>query len=164
MKLRLLLIALIAVASVTSAATQPKKSMDARQAAEVVLAKFDVAFNKQDAAGIAALFVPGGTFVPALPSPTLGAVMSGQQKIEKFFSAAFHTFTTESLKVVKAGPLGDTAVWAVADLHLTGQGQNGPVEIRGHVGTVFVRSGGTWKIQMTIANGKPVGNGAVPSR
>lgn len=107
---------------------------DARQAAESVLAKFDAAYGKHDAAGIAALYMANATFLPARPSPALGSVIPGRPGIEKFFADAFKTFGSQSGNLVDAGPLGNRAVWFVADLHLTGKDGNGPMRLDGHVG------------------------------
>jgi uncharacterized protein (TIGR02246 family) len=126
-----------------------------RKAVEDVLAKFDAAYDKHDAAAIAALYAETGTQVPARPSPTFGAVVSGRPNIEKFFVNAFHVFGNQSQKLIASGPLGGDAIWYVSELHLTGQGPNGPVRIDGHLGGVLIRNGSGWEIVMTTANGGP---------
>jgi ketosteroid isomerase-like protein len=66
MKMRLLLtLAGLAIGFAMSAVAQEQSTVDpeVRQQIEAVLAKYDEAFNKQDAAAVAALFTPVGVEV-----------------------------------------------------------------------------------------------------
>lgn len=125
----------------------------ARQAAESLSAQFNAAYNRHDAAAIAALFSPDGTFLPVKPSPSLGAVITGRPAIERFFSDGFKTFDTQSAKVVEAHPVGDSELFMIEELHLTGRDAQGPLRLDGHVGGLLVRTGGQWQLLMTVANG-----------
>jgi ketosteroid isomerase-like protein len=125
----------------------------ARQAAETISTQVEAAYNRHDAAAIGALYTPDGTLLPARPSPSLGAVITGPPAIERFFADAFKTFTAASHKLVEAHPVGESAVFMIAELHLTGQGEQGPLRLDGHFGSVLERSGVTWKIRMTVTNG-----------
>lgn len=157
MKPPTILMVLTALGVSAPATAQETPMQNARQTAEAISTKLDAAYNKHDAAGIARLYVMDATFVPARPIPPLGAVITGREGIEKYFTTAFKTFTHETGKIVAAGPLDNDAVWFVRELHLTGRSEGGLRRIDGHVGGVLVESGGSWQIRMTVTNGRPQG-------
>jgi len=109
---------------------------------------------EQDPVGLAALYTPDGVFLPARPSPTLGAVITSRANVEKFFADAFKTFHHSEQRATEAHALGD-GVWFVGEVHLTGQSEKGPVEINGRLGGVLVRAGGSWEIRMVTVNAAP---------
>ena len=51
--------------------------------------------------------------------------------------------------------LGTEAVISYGTYRLTGQGQNGPINVAGHRTAVDVREGGTWKARIISALGGP---------
>lgn len=147
--------AALTVGIISPAAAEPSSAIsrqEARQTAEALIAQLDAAYNRHDAAGIASLFAEDATLVPARPSPTLGAVLSGRLQIEKFFAHAVTMFGQQTETVVDAGPIGDAGIWLVTELHLAGHGQ-----LEGHVGGVLVRSGNGWQIRMSTVSARPPG-------
>jgi uncharacterized protein (TIGR02246 family) len=149
------LAAFIATSQIPSAMAQSSGGAEPRKSIEAIVAKFDAAYEAHDAAAIAALYADDGIQVPARPSPTLGALISGRTNIQKFFADAFKVFQHQKQEIVASGIVGNSGAWYVSELHLTGSGQNGPAKIDGHLGVTLVRSGSDWKIVLTTANGAP---------
>jgi len=133
----------------------PPSQNEARKVAADMAMKFDTAYNKHDAAGVAALYAEGGTFVPARPAPGLGSVVTGRDGIEKFFAGTFNTVGSETTRIVDAGRLGDGAIWYVAELHLSGRGPTGQISIDGVQGAVLVRNGSNWQYRLTTVTLRP---------
>ncbi len=121
---------------------------DLKQEIEKIGSTYAASFNKQDAAGIAALFAPGGVHVnPA------GARSDIAQLYEGTFKAGFNH---EEITVDQVWPLGPDTALAMGQYKITGKNQSGaPIEIGGLWTATDVRDGGTWKIRMLSAIPKP---------
>jgi uncharacterized protein (TIGR02246 family) len=108
-------------------------------------------WNKQDAAGIAALYAKDGMDVTAT------GVTSGPQELEQGYESAMKTFpSTLMVTIDQISPLGNDADIRVGQFHLSGEGPNGPTKADGRYTAVDVREGGTWKIRvLTIVPNAP---------
>jgi hypothetical protein len=105
-------------------------------------------FNKQDSAGIAALFATGGLHVnPAGP----------RTDIAQYYEAAFKAgFDHEEVTVDQGWPLGSDTLLAVGKYRITGTNQSGaPIETGGIWTSTDVRESGKWKIRLISAMPKP---------
>jgi uncharacterized protein (TIGR02246 family) len=109
MKIRLLLtLAGLAIRLAVPALAQEKNTVDpeVRQQMEALIVKFDEAYNRSDAAAIAALFAQDAVQVWAWE--TAGGVASGQQAIEKRYAAQLATSAGKLVrKLVQVYPIGD---------------------------------------------------------
>ena len=105
-------------------------------------------FNRQDGAGIAALFASGGVHVNSQGPRT---------DIEQFYQAIFETgFSHQENKVHQALPLGTDAALAMGEYRMTGKNQSGaPIESAGLWTGVYIREGGHWKTRMLSAMPRP---------
>ena len=126
----------------------PVNSTDPAMVAQAVLDRFDAAYNRHDAAGIAALYTQDGNQLPAHALIDLGPIVSGRANITRFFSNAFHAFSKQSQKVVKAGAIGDGGIWYIGELHLSGDGGR---KMNGVESGILVREGEAWQLRMTTA-------------
>jgi len=150
--------AAVAAIALTAGMTQAANTLTqqtAQQAADRVSSRMEAAYNRHDAAAIAALFTPDATFVPARPSPRLGSVITGRQAIEQFFADDFGTFPTVSHKLVEVHPIDESSLFLIGELHLTGQRNNQPLRIDGHFTDVLVRVGDDWQIRVTATSAAP---------
>jgi ketosteroid isomerase-like protein len=118
-----------------------------KQQVEKIAAAYSENFNKQNAAGIAALYATGGMHVNA-QGPTTDIA----KRYEGSFKAGFnHLDITTS----DAWPLGAETLVATGQYHLTGKDASGaPVEAGGIWTSTDVREGGIWKIRMLTAISK----------
>jgi len=105
-------------------------------------------FNKQDAAGIAALFATNGIAVnPSGPQTDLMKVAEGA------FKAGFTNIEAKVDQVWTVGP--DTGI-GMGQARLTGKNQSGaPIEVTNFWTATYVRDGGIWKIRMLSTIPKP---------
>jgi uncharacterized protein (TIGR02246 family) len=115
-----------------------------RQQIEAVLRQFDEAFNKHDAAAIAALFTPEAVEMFPFESPT---TISGQQAIQKRYEAEASESSASNMthKLVQVYPVGDD-ICAFTDYSV--------MMWKGHSLAVYVRDADTWKIRMTYNAGR----------
>ena len=119
-----------------------------RQELEKIGSAYAESFNRQDAAGIAALYVDGGVHInPAGP----------RIDIEEFYRGLFNAgLNYQEASVDDVWPIGSEAAVAVGQFRTTGKGLNGAsIEIGGYSTATYVRTGGKWKIQMLSAIPKP---------
>jgi uncharacterized protein (TIGR02246 family) len=105
--------------------------------------KEDEAFNKNDAAAVAALFTEDAVLV--VPD----GMFYGRQAIEKRYAEMFQrwpitTFIGERRQLNAI----DNAVWSVGEWWITLQSQTGPMFVRGYWSAIYVREGDAWKIRM----------------
>ena len=123
---------------------------DEKLRAEVVQigAAYADSFNKQDGAGIAALYASGGVHVGAA---------GPRSDIAQFYEGAFKAgFNHEEITVNQVWPLGTDAALAMGEYRITGKNQSGaPIEIAGIWTATDVREGGKLKIRMLSAIPKP---------
>src|SRR6266436_5650318 len=112
--------------------------------------KYDEAFNKNDAASIAALFTEDAVQV----SPQ--GLIFGRQAIEKKFADLFQQWHPTNIisKVDQVNAIGNTA-WKVGEWNCTMQTENGPLPEKGYFASICVREGDTWKECMSSYNMAP---------
>jgi uncharacterized protein (TIGR02246 family) len=105
--------------------------------------KLDEAYNKNDAAAVAALFTEDAVLVAP------DGMFSGRQDIEKRYADTFQRWpiTTFSSQRSQLNAI-DNAVWSVGEWWSTLQSQTGPKFERGHWSAIYVREGDAWKIRM----------------
>lgn len=121
---------------------------DPKQKVEAVASEYAASFNKQDGAGIAALFAVGGIHVnPAGP----------RSDIAELYQGAFKAgFDHEEITVEQAWPLGSDMALAIGGYRLTGKSQSGaPIEIGGIWTATYVTESGKLKIRLLSAMPKP---------
>ena len=123
---------------------QQKDTVDpeVRQQIEAVLMKFDEAYNKHDAAAIAALFTPDAVEVFQFEAE---GTVSGQQAIQKRYEAEASESSASNMthKLVQVYPVGDD-ICAFTDYSV--------MMWKGHRLMIYVRDADTWKIRMSYAN------------
>jgi ketosteroid isomerase-like protein len=119
-----------------------------KQEIEKLAAAFAAGYDKQDSAGIAALFVSGGVLI----NP--GSVHTD---IAKYYEGGFKTgFNHNEITVNRVWPLGADTVLATGEFHATGKNESGaPLDNAGIWTATDVREGGTWKVKMLTAFPKP---------
>ena len=144
---------IIAIGLVTSAPAQQQVDQNTRQQIEQIIAAYHDAWNKQDAAGVAALYTSDGVFVGS----DVKAVSNGPAEIAEHYKDVFKRGTThhDSATIDQMMPLGNNAVMLVGEYHLSGQGQSGPIKADGHYTAVDVLEGGAWKIRLLTAAPNP---------
>ena len=145
MKIRLLgALAGLAIGYAMPAFAQEKDAVDpqTRQQLEAFVAKYDEAFNKTDAAAVAALFTQDAVEVdPNGPA-------YGQKEIEKRYSEMFQKWhPTDHLNTIeRMSMLGKDACviikWSVGGL-------------KGYVTTINVHEGDNWLFRITAVNVTP---------
>jgi ketosteroid isomerase-like protein len=141
MNIRLLsALAGLAIAFAVPAVAEDRNTVDpeVRQEIEAVLMKYDEAYNKQDAAAVAALFTP--VAVEVLGWDTGGGAASGQQAIEKRYAIELAGGMKNHVsKLVQVYPIGSEV--CVITKNSVAQWKNTAVRI-------YVRDADTWKINM----------------
>ena len=119
-----------------------------KQEVEKIGSAYAESFNRQNGAGIAALYASGGMHVTAAGPRT---------DIAQFYEGAFKAgFNHEDITLNQVWPLGTDTALATGEYRISGKNQSGtPIEIAGLWTAVDVREGGTWKIRMLSAMPKP---------
>jgi uncharacterized protein (TIGR02246 family) len=127
----------------------PSVDPNVRKAVEAISASYKEHFNKNDAAGVAALFTKDGLLI----SQSLeGPVKSGTQAIVRRYEDLFKSgFTKMDTKVVQVAQLGDDAAIAWGEYEFIGQGKSGPTKLAGTWSATYVRDTGTWKCRLLNA-------------
>ena len=114
--------------------------------------KLDEAYNKNDAAAVAALFTEDALLVEP------GGIFSGRQDIEKRYADTFQrspvisfnsSFGRHYLNAIENAVLG-AGQWTS-----TFQSQNGSVFALGYWSAIYVREGEAWKIRVLTLNEQP---------
>jgi ketosteroid isomerase-like protein len=146
MKLRLLptLVGLaIGFAATALAEEQSTVNPEVRQQIEAELAKFDDAYYKNDAAGIADLFARDAVEVWGWDK--FSKVASGQQAIERRYRVHFPKPGDLSPKLLQTHAIGDEICTISEFNHVITGG-------KGYVVRIYVREGDTWKIRVAYVN------------
>ena len=126
-----------------------------RKAVEQVSAAYKEHFNKNDAAGVAALFTKDGLLISQSPE---GAVKSGTQAIVQRYEGFFKGgFTKMDTKVVQVARLADDVAIGWGEYVFSGQGKSGPTKLTGTWSATYVRDTGTWKCRLLNAIPKSEG-------
>ncbi len=145
MKIRLLLtLAGLAFGFALPTFAQEQNAVDpqVRQQIEAVLVKFEEAYNKYDAAAMAALHTQDAVEVRAWVSA--GGLASGRQAIEKRFAADFASSPPKMVnELVRVYAIGND-ICAITDTTVG--------TWKGHAVTIYVRDADTWKIRMAYVN------------
>ena len=129
-----------------------KPSMDVtavRKAIEDVEAKFTVAFNQGDAAGVAALYTEDATLLP--PNSEM---IQGKQGIQDFWNGGFQMGLKDAtLTTVDVGGSGDTA-YSIGKytLKIQPEGQEGMSDSGKYVVVWKRQADDTWKYHVDIWN------------
>jgi ketosteroid isomerase-like protein len=115
-----------------------------KQVVEKLAAAYADNFNKQNPAGLAALYANGGMLVINTGTIT---------DITKYYEGAFKAgLDHDEITVDQAQPLGTDALIATGEYRITGKNASGaPIEAKGLWTAVDVREGGTWKVRMLSA-------------
>jgi uncharacterized protein (TIGR02246 family) len=157
MKIRLIAIAGLVIGFAMPAFAQQTNTPDPqlRQQLEAFAKKEDEAFNNNDAAAVAALFMEDAVMV------TNRGPIYGREAIEKHLEDLFkHVhFSNHIIKVDQISPhmIGTTdKAWNNGEWSTTVQGQNGaPIEMKGYWSSITVHEGNTWKDQLQTFNITP---------
>jgi uncharacterized protein (TIGR02246 family) len=107
--------------------------------------KLDEAYNKNDAAGVAALFTEDGVLLAP------DGMFSGRQDIEKRYADTFQRSPISdfnSRRERRYLNAIDNAIWSAGQWAATLQGQNGPEFAWGYWSAIYLREGDVWKIRM----------------
>ena len=109
-----------AVAQQTSAAGR----QDVRQAVEAFITKYLDAYNKKDAAGVAALYMEDGFLVPP------GPITTGKQNIEKAWRAVFDAGRTGLRYDIQQVQAEGNIVWSVGQFTVMAPDESGVLQER----------------------------------
>jgi uncharacterized protein (TIGR02246 family) len=104
-------------------------------------------YNKNDAAALAALFTEDAVQV------TPEGILYGREAIEKSYADTFQQWhpTNHIAKVDQVNAISEVA-WKVGEWSCTVQTENGPLPIKGHYASIFVREGDAWKERVLSYN------------
>jgi ketosteroid isomerase-like protein len=117
---------------------------DLMQQVEKIGATYVENFDKQNAAGIAALFATGGVDVNPV-----GPTTNVANRYEGTFKAGFNHL---EITVDQVSPLGADMALGLGEYHITGKNQSGePLDVTGRWTAVYVLEGGARKIRMLTA-------------
>jgi ketosteroid isomerase-like protein len=139
MQRSLLLCLLFATISVPAVAADPDQSL--KQEVERIGAAYAENFNKQNGAGIAALYATGGMSVNAAGPHT---------NIAQFYEGVFKAgFNHNEITTDQVSALGPDTLIATGEFHLTGKNATGePMDFKGLWTATDIREGDTWKIRV----------------
>jgi uncharacterized protein (TIGR02246 family) len=136
---RLVLLIAILIAATSSAAAQ-------RADIEAVNAKWLELFNRNDFAGVAALYAEDATALP----PDSGMV-KGRAAIEMMWKSIAEQTSELKLETVDVKPLGPSAAREIGTFSLRTKGP-GSQEIAGKYVVVWEKIGNDWKLAVDIWN------------
>jgi uncharacterized protein (TIGR02246 family) len=143
MKTRLLLSLIgLAVSPIVSAIAEEQNTVDAevRQQIEAVVTKYEDAYNKNDAAAIAALYTADAAEV--FEKEAAGGSACGREAIEQRYAAHFASGPGKlSLKLVQVYAIGSDTCAISEFSHRFSAG-------KGYHATIYVREGDDWKIRI----------------
>jgi uncharacterized protein (TIGR02246 family) len=131
MKIRLMLaLAGLAISFALPAFAQEQNTVDpeVRQQIEAVIVRYDEAFNRHDAAAIAALYTQD-----AVEMNSAYGLVSGRQAIGEKYAVQLATAPQISEKVVEVRAIGDD-ICGIAEWTLLSE--------KGYAATIYVREGG----------------------
>jgi uncharacterized protein (TIGR02246 family) len=143
----MILPAVLGIATVPALA---ETAADAQKIAGAIESQWLAFYNAGNAAGIAGLFTPNGTY--ATPS---GAVLTGPDAIEKAYAGRIKAgWTKETMTVIDTHAAG-TAAWVTGAYSLIGSAENSGKQLDGHFTLGLVQDGGAWKVRTLVANLAP---------
>ncbi len=127
-----------------------------RQQLDAKIKKYDEAFNKNDAAAMAAFFTEDAVLV------TDRGPVYGREAIEKHFTDLLQNvhFSNHIAKADQYSPhiigTAGNEIWSTGEWSLTIRGQDfGPLEEKGYWSEIYVREGDAWKVRMQTWNITP---------
>jgi uncharacterized protein (TIGR02246 family) len=132
----------------TFAEEQNTVDPEVRQQIEAVMMRFDEAYNKNDAAAVAALFTQHAVQVWTWVSGA-GATASGQEAIERRYRVHFPkpgNFSAKLLQVYAIDKDIENEICAISEIYHV------YLKRKGYSVRIYVREGDTWKIRMEYAN------------
>ena len=116
-----------------------------KQQIDQIIAEYHDAWNKHDAAAVAALYTKDGVQV----TQSAQSVKRGQQDIQQNMDKAFATVPHhDSATADEIIPVGADAFMSVGEYHIVGSSDN---KIDGHWTAVYVPEGGKLKIRLLTA-------------
>ena len=131
-------------ATISAPAVAADADQSLKQEVEKIGSAYAENFNKQNAAGIAALYATDGTMLNAAGPHTNIA-----QTYEGVFKSGFNH---NEITVDQVSPLGPDILIATGQFHLTGKNASGePMDFKGLWTATDIREGGNWKIRMLAA-------------
>ena len=123
---------------------------DARQAVEAFITKYLDAYNKKDAAGVAALYAEDGFLIPPGPMTT------GKQNIEKAWRAVFDTGRTGLRYDIKQVQAEGNIVWSVGRFTVMAPDESGVLQERqGNFANIYQWEGDGLKFRVHAFNFLP---------
>ena len=142
---------IIVLAALTSLAVGPARAEDAKQAIDAANAKFEAAFNKGDAAGVAGSYASDAALLP--PGE---ARVDGRSAIEAYWKGAIDAgFRQLTLKAVEVYEGGDGAA-EVGRWTLVGPARNGgSAQMAGKYIVIWRHSGNSWQLLRDMWNDDP---------
>jgi ketosteroid isomerase-like protein len=141
--MRLLSIALLTFALSLTAPAFAQSDQSIKAEVDKIAAAHAENYNKQNAAGIAALYVQGATVVNAAGVQTV---------VEDNFKNAFKAgFSHQEVTVIQASSIAPDVAIGHGEFTNTGQGQSGPLKVHGRWTAVYVRQDGALKIRLLTA-------------
>ena len=117
-------------------------SPETEQVVKELAKRWETAYSKKDAAGVAALYAENA--IEVTPAGFVRGREAAQKRIEADFQAGWHDI---SISTTDVHALGD-ALWGIGDWN----GYLGDQAVRGHWSNIFVHAGDAWKIQETTFN------------
>jgi ketosteroid isomerase-like protein len=121
---------------------------DLRKQVDQISSAFAESFDKQDAAGLAALFATDYIIVNQFgPRKDVAQLVEGTRKAG---------FDHEEITVDQVWPLGSDTALGTGQVRFTGKNQSGAsIEAAAFWTATYVREGGKWKVRMLTASPKP---------
>ena len=123
---------------------------EVRQQVEAVGMQFIEAYNKHDAAAVAALYTHDAVRVDNPPGMGRGALIVGRKAVEKLFETDFTGSWSSSPRVGKL-----VQMYAFED-SIASISEWSRAQYNGHSVQIFVRDPDTWKIRMEYNSVAPV--------
>jgi len=123
---------------------------EVRQQIEAVGMQFIEAYNKHDAAAVAALYTHDAVRVDNPPGMGRGALIVGRKAVEKLFETDFTGSWSSSPRVGKL-----VQMYAFED-SIASISEWSRAQYNGHSVQIFVRDPDTWKIRMEYNSSAPV--------
>jgi uncharacterized protein (TIGR02246 family) len=145
MKIRLVVpLVALAISLAMPALAQEQNTVDpeVHQQIEAAHMKFEEAYNKHDAAAVAALFTPDA--VEVTQGLSEGGVSSGQEAIRKRFEVESATGSIFSGQLVQVYTVGND-VCAITEYNMERH-------YKAHAIIIYVRDADEWKIRMQYVN------------
>jgi uncharacterized protein (TIGR02246 family) len=116
---------------------------DARQAVEAFTTKYIDAYNRKDAAGIAALYMEDGLRVPP------GPITAGRENLEKAWRAVFDAGYTGLRYDIKQSQAEGNIVWSVGQFTVMAPDESGvPQERQGNFVNIYQWDGAGLKFRV----------------